>query len=276
MKKIIFLQIILLILTVNFYSQVKVSFKLSNPVTVGNIMSFDVIATIPTGQQWRVGPTCLRVNYWTTPTPGHVTVHEDNPALNANVNISNNSSYGNMTTTEIMNDSSISLNILQYSYDHSCYYFTSGNTYVVGSVRFDILNTDGCVNTSILPISAVFDSATALGYSTNWSKTDTGCFPIGIDLHQINKVPSNFKLYQNYPNPFNPVTKIKFEIPKSSNVKIEIFDEVGRLVETVTNSNLTPGTYETSWDASKYSSGLYFYRLTAGSFVQTLKMMVIK
>jgi hypothetical protein len=273
MKKIIFIQLILLIVAVNIYSQVKVSFSLRNPVTNNGIFSYDVIATIQGGQQWRVGPTNIRIGFTTNP-PGAVTVHEDNPASNANINIHNNNNYANMTTTDIMNDSTISLNILQL-FNHACFTFTPG-IYSLGSIRFNVLDSTACINTVILPISAVFDSMTALSYSTQWTKTDTVCMPIGIDLHQISKVPMNFKLYQNYPNPFNPVTKIKFEIPKTSNVKIEIFDELGRLVETLVDHNIMPGTYETSWNAGGYSSGLYFFRLTAGDFSQTNKMLLIK
>lgn len=273
MKKIIFIQLILLILTAVSYSQVKVSFSLANPVLNAGVFSYDVIAEVPTGQQWRVGPTNIRISFSTVPLGG-VTLMEDNPAFNANLNISNNSNYGNMTTTGILGGSAISLNILQLRL-RPTYTFGPG-TYTLGSIRFAVHDSTACVNDTILPISAVFDTLTGLAYSTQWTKTDRGCDPIGIDLHQISKVPTQYKLYQNYPNPFNPVTKIRYEIPKSENVKIEIFDEIGRLVETVVSLHQPAGVYEASWNASNYASGLYFYRLTAGDFVQTSKMMLIK
>jgi hypothetical protein len=98
-----------------------------------------------------------------------------------------------------------------------------------------------------------------------------------IGITQLNnETPENFKLYQNYPNPFNPSTKIKFNVPFHSVVKIDIFDVNGRLIETIVNSELQSGYYEINWDASKNSSGVYFYQLTAGKYLQTKKMVLIK
>jgi hypothetical protein len=281
MKKIIFfLPVIVLVSLVlgpasnDVYSQVKVNYKLSNPTVNGNIFSLDLIATIPAGQQWRVGPTCIRVSFTSEP-PRAVTVREDDPATNANLNISNNANYADMTTTGIIGDSSISLNILQL-FGQPDYTFASGGQYTLGSIRFNVVNPNACITATILPISAVFDSLTPLAYNTQWTKTDSGCSPIGINVQLINQVPRTYKLYQNYPNPFNPVTKIRYEIPKAADVKIEIFDELGRTVETIVNHAQQPGVYEAMWDASAYSSGLYFFRMTAGTYVQTNKMVLIK
>ncbi|MGA2668850.1 MAG: LamG-like jellyroll fold domain-containing protein [Ignavibacteria bacterium] len=103
---------------------------------------------------------------------------------------------------------------------------------------------------------------------------------VGINRENGN-VPHKFSLYQNYPNPFNPSTTIKFDIPSNPgnntiNVKLELFDILGREVAVMINDELQPGTYTINWDASKYSSGQYFYRLTAGSFTETRKMMILK
>jgi len=81
---------------------------------------------------------------------------------------------------------------------------------------------------------------------------------------------------QNYPNPFNPSTSIRYEIPKTGLVKIVIFDENGREVESLVNEKQTAGTYEATWDASKYPSGVYFYRLTTESYSETKKMILLK
>lgn len=91
----------------------------------------------------------------------------------------------------------------------------------------------------------------------------------------------SFSLSQNYPNPFNPVTKIVFEIPsnvnsKMSKVNLSIYDISGKLVETLINSSIESGTYEVQFNASSLASGTYFYKLTAGGFVQTKKMQLIK
>ncbi len=90
------------------------------------------------------------------------------------------------------------------------------------------------------------------------------------------EIPSSYSLSQNYPNPFNPVTNIKFDIQKSSDVKIIISDIMGREITTLVNEQLKPGTYRIDWDAINYPSGVYFYRLTAGDFVETKKMILIK
>lgn len=89
-------------------------------------------------------------------------------------------------------------------------------------------------------------------------------------------IPGDFRLNQNYPNPFNPVTKIEFSVPRSSHVRISVFDVMGREVMTLVNERMAPGKYEANWDASAFSSGVYFYRMSAEGFVETRKMMVVK
>ncbi|MFZ4590814.1 MAG: T9SS type A sorting domain-containing protein [Ignavibacteria bacterium] len=90
------------------------------------------------------------------------------------------------------------------------------------------------------------------------------------------EIPSAFSLSQNYPNPFNNSSKFKFEIAKLGNVKIVVFDLMGREVATLVNESLAPGTYETTFDGSALSSGTYLYKLTSGSFIQTKKLTLIK
>jgi hypothetical protein len=94
------------------------------------------------------------------------------------------------------------------------------------------------------------------------------------------EIPVSFNLYQNYPNPFNPVTKIKFDVPKTSFTKIIIYDILGREVTTLVNEELKPGSYEVDWSAeggaSEFSSGVYFYKITAGDYSETKKMVLMK
>ncbi|MDQ3194107.1 MAG: SBBP repeat-containing protein, partial [Bacteroidota bacterium] len=92
---------------------------------------------------------------------------------------------------------------------------------------------------------------------------------------------NNFSLYQNYPNPFNPVTRIKFDIPpdvkgQTSNVKLIIYDALGRELTSLVNQELSPGSYEVEFDGSNLSSGVYFYKLHAGNFIETKGMVLIK
>ncbi len=91
-----------------------------------------------------------------------------------------------------------------------------------------------------------------------------------------NETPTSYKLSQNYPNPFNPVTKIEFAIPKQGLVTLKIFDILGREVTTLVNEVKIPGNYSIDFDASRLSSGTYFYKLSAGNFIETKKMLLIK
>ena len=95
-------------------------------------------------------------------------------------------------------------------------------------------------------------------------------------ITQSNELPKEFSLSQNIPNPFNPETKIRFDIPKSSYVKLMVYDILGREIKTLVNENVNAGRYEVSWDGSNYPSGVYFYRLEAGEFVETRRMVMIK
>lgn len=98
--------------------------------------------------------------------------------------------------------------------------------------------------------------------------------PIGIE--NISTVASEYSLGQNYPNPFNPSTAIKFSLQKESFVNLVIFDISGRIVDTPQNSMLRPGEYKFTFDAARLASGIYFYRITAGKFIETRKMILIK
>jgi hypothetical protein len=89
-------------------------------------------------------------------------------------------------------------------------------------------------------------------------------------------LPGNFILFQNYPNPFNPTTIIRFEIPRESIVTIKLYDLLGREIKTLVNEEKTAGSYSYIFDGSSLSSGIYFYRITAGKFAQTKKMILMK
>ncbi len=88
--------------------------------------------------------------------------------------------------------------------------------------------------------------------------------------------PTEFNLAQNYPNPFNPATTIQYSIPKASNVEVKVYDVLGNEVATLVDEYKESGRYEVNFDASKLSSGIYFYKLQAGSFVETKKMILLK
>ncbi len=108
---------------------------------------------------------------------------------------------------------------------------------------------------------------------------------ISLPKKMNESVPRQFKLYQNFPNPFNPATRIKFDISvfpinervnKGKIVTLKIYDVLGHRVATLVNEELRPGTFEVVWNAVGYPSGAYLYRLTAGDFAVTNKMMLLK
>lgn len=98
---------------------------------------------------------------------------------------------------------------------------------------------------------------------------------VGLPSHST-ELPEKFSLYQNYPNPFNPSTTINFDIPKKGNVKLEIFDLSGKLIEELLNEEKTAGTYSMNFNAENLSSGVYIYKLQSTEFSQSRKMMLIK
>jgi len=91
-----------------------------------------------------------------------------------------------------------------------------------------------------------------------------------------NIIPSENKLFDNYPNPFNPTTQIKYSVKEAGNVQLKIYDAIGKEVAVLVNGEKPSGTYTVNFDASKLSSGIYFYTIIAKDFYQTKKMILIK
>jgi hypothetical protein len=101
----------------------------------------------------------------------------------------------------------------------------------------------------------------------------------GVQTYSM-EVPSEFKLFNNFPNPFNPVTKIRFDLPKTSGVKLKVFDLLGKEIATLVNEKLPPGKYETEFSIdnvkSTISSGIYFYKLETENFASVKRLVLIK
>ncbi len=91
-----------------------------------------------------------------------------------------------------------------------------------------------------------------------------------------NQIPEAYRLEQNFPNPFNPTTRIQFQVSSFKFIKLVIFDVLGNEVVTLVNEDLRAGTYEADWSADKFSSGVYYYKLSAGDFTETKKMILLK
>ena len=102
--------------------------------------------------------------------------------------------------------------------------------------------------------------------------------PKWVGISQVGtEIPANYSLSQNYPNPFNPSTTIRFALPKTSNVTLKVYNMSGQEVSTLlSNATVQAGINEFKFDASKLSSGVYFYSIQAGNFRDVKKMIVIK
>ena len=113
-------------------------------------------------------------------------------------------------------------------------------------------------------------------------KTTTGgVTAVENQTGEILHVPTEYYLSQNYPNPFNPTTTIKYQLPKIENresviVQLKIYNILGREVAALVNEKQKPGSYEVVWDASEFSSGVYFYQLFTKDFQQSRKLMLLK
>ena len=97
----------------------------------------------------------------------------------------------------------------------------------------------------------------------------------GINIEE-GEIPEEYSLMQNYPNPFNPSTTIRFSIPAASYVTLEVFNALGEKVDVLVSEELSAGTYKYEWKAKDLTSGIYFYKLQTGSFVETKKMILLK
>jgi len=150
------------------------------------------------------------------------------------------------------------------------------------------------------------NGASWFGRNEGWSNPKVLCFSMGTNLNVgtdslmvwmrtvaeivsvnniSNVIPEKFSLQQNYPNPFNPSTKIKFDIipllrgvgdARGVFTSLKVYDLLGKEVATLVNEQLKPGTYEVTFDGANLSSGIYYYKLSSGDFIQTKKMVLMK
>ncbi|MEO8513600.1 MAG: choice-of-anchor J domain-containing protein [Ignavibacteria bacterium] len=185
------------------------------------------------------------------------------------------------------------------------YWIAGGSTTYLDSVQVWVSTTDslpasfnnyvetlalhgpyGTFGQNIVDLSTFVGQTIWVGFRYNTDCTTDGYFvqvddfevdnPI-IGIHNIStETPTHFELKQNYPNPFNPTTNIEFSIAKTRDVSLVIYNSLGQLVSTLVNQELKPGTYKYDFNASGLPSGSYYYRLTAGDFVRTNKMILVK
>lgn len=175
-----------------------------------------------------------------------------------------------------------------HSWLESISFINQTTGFIVGTYDRELLKTtnSGINWVSIKPLDndlfgissyngvAVFVGENGLIKSTKYTS--------GIGINQINEVvPNNFNLLQNYPNPFNPSTTIKYEVSKIQNIKLVVYDILGKEIATLVNEIQKPGVYEIQFPdnlitINRLPSGVYFYKLTSGDFTETKKMALIK
>ena len=146
------------------------------------------------------------------------------------------------------------------------------------------LTTEKTTFTYTFVMNELSDTQARLGFDLGTSTIDLyfdnillskGVIPTGIE-EEKSHLAESFQLYQNYPNPFNPSTAIKYQIPKESIVTLKVYDVLGEEVETLVNQNQKQGNYTITFNASKFSSGVYFYRLKTNSITLTKKMLYLE
>jgi hypothetical protein len=121
-----------------------------------------------------------------------------------------------------------------------------------------------------------------LELTSNDPSSDTILVPVQLtvspisNINNVAQISERFILYQNYPNPFNPVTIIEFDLPKTTRVCLKVYNILGEEVATLLSASLHPGSHSVEWNASNLSSGVFLYRLEAGDYVQTRKMVLMK
>jgi len=197
-------------------------------------------------------------------------------------------------STTLLNDTIISLNSevqrIHYKCDAYGMIKTPQNV-LLPALRIKADKTTFNITTGNYNKEINYKYITPDGFSVSFSAIDTlapntGCIKIKnlvwtylgfVNVNSEEQSPSAYTLEQNYPNPFNPLTKIKFCIPKQTNVNLTIYDILGNKIKTILNEELSPGTYSTAWTPdNSTASGIYFCKLIANDFSKSVKMIYIK
>ncbi len=151
---------------------------------------------------------------------------------------------------------------------------------------FSTVVIDSTVSDTLLQLPVLNADTKYYWHVAALNASDTGGFSvpasfttgasIATDVRKLEGMPAEFELRQNYPNPFNPTTVISYQLSAASDVTLSVFDILGREVATLVNGKQTAGYYDVTFDASNLPSGVYFYRLQAGSYNETMKLMLLK
>jgi len=197
-------------------------------------------------------------------------IHNPEIQLVNNTDASNIYSYASISGDDVVitaanfrkDPKSASLNLANLPYDGSSTYYLT-----------DLY--DGSVHALTSAQSAAFEISFE-AYQAKVFYYGLDSVAVSVDDLADNLLPQEYKLYQNYPNPFNPTCKIKYQITTSDRVTLKIYDIMGKEVTTLVDEVKNPGSYETEFNASGLSSGIYFYQIKSGAFSETKKLMLLK
>ncbi len=156
---------------------------------------------------------------------------------------------------------------------------SSDNTFRNNVVDTTVADTAVQLSIILQPSTDYFWRVSASNPGGTSGYSAVGSFTTGTGVDAIdapNGIPKVFALRQNYPNPFNPTTTIQYDVPKESHVTITVYDVTGREVATLVNQNQSAGSYSVVFNGARFASGMYFFRMVAGNYVKTQKMMMVK
>jgi uncharacterized protein (TIGR02145 family) len=144
------------------------------------------------------------------------------------------------------------------------FFWSSTESYASGAYSMSLGYNGGGIN---------FGSGIQLyGFSVRCAKDAS----TSINDHSNNTLPNSIHLFQNFPNPFNPSTTIKFSLPKATHVNLSIYNSMGQEISKLISKAMSAGVYTPEWNASGFASGVYYYRIVAGDFIQTKKLILLK
>jgi len=170
-----------------------------------------------------------------------------------------------------------------YNYYYRFYFFPSldtfdlrGETLVLTNISTDCLDFGYTRTFRITKNDGLLERSFSLFNFFDWSFTDKFIKEEVSGIKIDENIPQEFTLYQNYPNPFNPSTKIKYALSSRQYATLKAYDVLGNEVATLVNEEKPAGNYEVEFDAAGLPSGVYFYQLKAGSFIETKKMIFLR
>lgn len=220
-----------------------------HPEFVERIAAFYIAQN--TAPKAKISAAPYTVNFDTLSNPGDTVSYFVSICNYGNTNLSVSSVTSNNPVFTVESFPA-TINANQFGYAKVKFTPAAANTFYTGVLTIN--NSDSTLNITMNGVSGIVNGITPVA----------------------GEIPRSFSLYQNYPNPFNPVTNIKFSIPKSGFVKLAVYDINGKAVRTLVSQNLPAGSFIADFDASSLTSGVYFYRLTSGSFTETRRMILVK